>query len=148
VRITPEFWAAVSAAVSAIAASASVYSLSRENRIRRAGSISLSISNEYSGKSPQKYLVFSNLGQSSARNTRIRIDKSNMNWKIELIGSDHETESCYQINLGDLSPNAFARRRIFISFGDVQESNYVGTAIWTDYRKKHEDQFSIKSTIF
>ena len=71
-----------------------------------------------------------------------------MNWKIELVGSDHETESCYQINLGDLSPNAFARRRIFISFGDVQESNYVGTAIWTDYRKKHEDQFSIKSTIF
>ena len=35
-----------------------------------------------------------------------------------------------------------------MDFGDVQESNYVGTAIWTDYRKKHEDQFSIKSTIF
>jgi hypothetical protein len=147
-RITTEFWSAISATVSAFVAITAIYSLNRESRIRRSGSISLSTINDYSGTSPQKYLVISNLGQSTARDTHISVNKSDTNWKIELVGSDEEFETCYRFNLGDLSPNASAKRRIFISFGDVQESDFVGTATWRDYRKNNKDPFSIRPTIF
>lgn len=145
---SPEFWAAFSAATSALTAVVSIHSFNRDSRIRRSGSISLSSANDYSGNVPQKYLVITNGGQSIARNTQLKLAKSKMNWKVEMIGSDQESNTHFQINLGDLSPNTSAKRRIHISFGDSQVSNFVGTATWSDYRRKHSEPFSCSFTIY
>jgi len=147
-RNTPEFWAAVSAMASAFAATVLTFSVTGESRNRRSGLISLAIQNEQTGNSPQKFLVVSNLGQSTARDTQLWIDKSDLNWKIQLVGSDQEFESQYRIFLGDLSVNSSGKRRILISMGVNDEVHYAGKAIWTDYRRKNAKPFSLRSTIY